>query len=71
MKKTITTIVSLLLVSFAANCAMAKDHDNVFRCHGDNRHCVSAPEIDPGQAFGALSLLAGAVAIVRGYRRKK
>jgi hypothetical protein len=71
MNKIITTIVSLLLLSFAANSAVAKEHDKDYRCHGDSRHCLSAPEIDPGQAFGALSLLAGAVAIVRGYRRKK
>jgi hypothetical protein len=35
------------------------------------RHEVSAPEIDPAQAFGALVLLGGTVAIIRGYRRKK
>jgi hypothetical protein len=34
-------------------------------------HHVSAPEIDPGQALGALALLSGTVAIIRGYRRKK
>lgn len=32
---------------------------------------VSAPEIDPGQALGALMLLSGTVAIIRGYRRRK
>jgi hypothetical protein len=35
------------------------------------RHDVSAPEIDPAQALGALALLSGTVAIIRGYRRKK
>ena len=40
-------------------------------CHGDSRHCLSAPEIDPGQALGALTLLTGTLAIVRGYRRRK
>lgn len=35
------------------------------------RHDVSAPEIDPAQALGALALLGGTVAIIRGYRRKK
>lgn len=38
--------------------------------HRDGRH-VSAPEIDPAQALGALVLLSGTLAIVRGYRRKK
>ncbi len=32
--------------------------------------CVSAPEIDPAQALGALTLLTGAVAVMRGFRRK-
>jgi hypothetical protein len=70
-KKITTTIVSLFLLWLAASSAVAKEHEREYLCHGDSRHCLSAPEIDPGQAFGALSLLAGAVAIVRGYRRKK
>jgi hypothetical protein len=69
MNKTKTTLVSLALLSLAANFAAASEKEH--RCHGDSRHCTSAPEIDPGQAFGALTLLAGTVAIVRGYRRKK
>jgi hypothetical protein len=32
---------------------------------------VAAPEIDPAQTLGALALLGGTVAIIRGYRRKK
>jgi hypothetical protein len=32
---------------------------------------VSAPEIDPAQALGALVLLGGTLAIIRGNRRKK
>jgi hypothetical protein len=32
---------------------------------------LAAPEIDPGQAVGALLLLSGALAVIRGYRRKK
>jgi hypothetical protein len=36
-----------------------------------DRHHVSAPEIDPAQALGALALLGGTMAIIRGYRRKK
>ncbi len=39
--------------------------------NGCIRACVRAPEIDPAQAFGALTLLSGAVAVVRGFRRKK
>ncbi len=44
------------------------------REHEPRKHdprAVSAPEIDPGQAMGALVLLGGAVAICRGYRRKR
>jgi hypothetical protein len=38
--------------------------------HRDSQD-VSAPEIDPAQTLGALVLLGGTVAIIRGYRRKK
>ena len=82
MKK--TSLISITLLSLAANFAVAHDRDVVAhdrntvshdrddqRCHGDSRRCVSAPEIDPAQAIGALTLLGGAVAIVRGYRRRK
>jgi hypothetical protein len=69
MNKTKTTLVSLALLSLAANFAAAREKETEYRCHGD--HCTSAPEIDPGQALGALTLLTGTLAIVRGYRRKK
>ncbi len=69
MKKIKAIVVSLAFLSVAANFAVARDSD--YRCHSDSRRCWSAPEIDPGQALGALTLLAGTVAIVRGYRRKK
>jgi hypothetical protein len=69
MKK--TTIILLTLLSLAAPLALASDRDE-HRCHGDGRHhCLSAPEIDPAQAMGALALLSGTVAIIRGRRRKK
>ena len=82
MKK--TTLIPIALLSLAANFAVANDRDFVAHdrnivshdrddqgCHGDSRRCVSAPEIDPAQAMGALTLLSGTVAIVRGYRRRK
>ena len=61
----------------AANLSLAAG--GVYQAHDhepwhDQRHddrTVSAPEIDPGQAMGALVLLGGAMAFVRGYRRKK
>jgi hypothetical protein len=75
MKK--TTLVSVTLLSLAANLALAAgrvyeahDHEPWHDQPRDDR-AVSAPEIDPGQAIGALVLLGGTIAIVRGYRRKK
>lgn len=77
----------MTLLSLAANLALAaggndqgqnnRSHNEQWHDHGqwtEHRHdqrAVSAPEIDPGQAMGALVLLGGAVAIIRGYRRKK
>ena len=82
MKK--TSLISITLLSLAANFAVAHDRDAVahdrdtgardrddYRCRGDGHWCMSAPEIDPAQAMGALTLLGGTVAIVRGYRRRK
>ena len=79
MKK--ARIVSVPLLSLVASLAFAGSGDN----QGDNnqrhndhgyawghdRRAVSAPEIDPGQAMGALVLLGGTLAIIRGYRAKK
>jgi hypothetical protein len=72
MNKIKTTVASLAFLSLVANFAAARDQFNYDEkhCHGE-RHCWTAPEIDPGQALGALALLSGTVAIVRGYRRKK
>jgi hypothetical protein len=73
MKKTKITMISLSLLSLAANFAVAKDRDkdDDRLDRGDHRHAVSAPEIDPAQAMGALALLGGTIAIIRGYRRRK
>jgi hypothetical protein len=82
MKK--TSVVSMILLSLAANLALAAGGDDqgqnnqvarIYQAHdhepGHYQGAVSAPEIDPGQAMGALALLGGAVAIIRGYRRNK
>lgn len=83
MKK--TTLIPIALLSLVTSVAFAGDrqafaaHDREafaherddYSCHGDSRRCVSAPEIDPAQAMGALTLLGGTIAIVRGYRRRK
>jgi hypothetical protein len=71
MKKTTTRIISVSLLSLAASAAFAKGDGGDHQCRGDGRSCWSAPEIDPAQALGALVLVSGAVAIVRGRRRKK
>ena len=69
MKK--RTIFAMALLSLAANLAVARDiGEEQHRCH-ESHWCMSAPEIDPGQAVGALALLGGTLAIVRGYRRRK
>ena len=79
MKKTTIKIISLSLLSLAAATALANVNpgkgndgkgDDRHQCHGDARKCLSAPEIDPAQAMGALVLLSGAVAIMRGRRKK-
>jgi hypothetical protein len=38
---------------------------------GSTPTAVRAPEISPAEAMGALTLLGGAIAIVRGYRRRQ
>lgn len=67
--KSIKTILLLaLLGSFGVASASHENH----RCgrNDDARHCMSAPEIDPASAMGALALLGGTVAILRGRRKK-
>ncbi len=73
MKNITMKLFALTLLSLVAWVPLAKGGE-----YRDERHhcsyarwCVSAPEIDPAQAGGALVLLSGAVAIVRGYRRRK
>jgi len=77
------SVVSLTLLSLAANLALAaagndQGKDNRWQNEQEHDHepwhdqrAVSAPEIDPAQAMGALLLLGGTMAILRGYRRNK
>jgi hypothetical protein len=74
MTKTTTKTLLVTLLSLSASTAIGQnsqgqndDSQGLSRCRG----CVQAPEIDPGQAMGALTLLTGAVTIVRGYRRRR
>jgi len=74
-KITIKTFSSLLLAAaastaFAQNTQGQNGNSQGQNYQGCSRACVRAPEIDPAQALGALTLLGGAVAIVRGFRRK-
>jgi hypothetical protein len=76
MKK--ARMASVALLSLVASLALAgvgnsrgdnnQGHEHAW---GHDQRAVSAPEIDPGQAMGALGLLGGTLAIIRGYRRKK
>jgi len=71
--KTATLLVALL--SLAASTA-ALSQNNQGQNDNDQGWSttptrVRAPEISPAEAMGALALLGGAVAIVRGYRRRQ
>jgi hypothetical protein len=75
MAKTTTKTLLVALLSLAASTALSQnnqgqDNDNQGQNYRGGR-TVSAPEFDPGQALGALALLGGTFAIIRGYRRKK
>jgi len=67
----------MALLSLGASTAFGQNYqgpDNNDQGENNNyqgRTRVSAPEIDPAQALGALTLLGGTVAIIRGYRRRK
>ena len=79
MKK--ARIASVPFLSLVASLALAgggdsqgdnnQGHHDHGHAWGHDQRAVSAPEIDPGQAMGALVLLGGAMAIIRGYRGKK
>ena len=63
------------LLSLAASSALSQNYqgqnnDNQGQNYQGGRP-MSAPEIDPGQALGALTLLGGTVAIIRGFRRNE
>ena len=75
MIKTTAKVLFVALVSLAASVAISQNNqgqnNNNQGQNNNNQGRVSAPEIDPAQAMGALVLLGGTVAIIRGYRRKK
>ena len=72
--RTPTKTLLVPLLSLAATAAFSKnDQGQNNNGQGQNYggRTVSAPEIDPAQAMGAIALLGGTIAIVRGYRRSK
>ena len=75
MIKTTTKTLFVALLSLAASTALSQDNqgqnNNYQGQNYQGRNYTSAPEIDPVQALGALTLLGGTVAVIRGYRRKK
>ena len=77
MVKTTTKMLCVALLSLAASTAFGQNYqgqDNNYQGQDNNyqgQNRVSAPEIDPAQALGALTLLGGTVAIIRGYRGRK
>jgi hypothetical protein len=72
--KSIKTIILLsMLGSFSvasAGVGVSRDDHRCGRDGRDARQCMSAPEIDPAAAMGALALLGGTVAILRARRKK-
>jgi hypothetical protein len=76
MKNLTAKTFLVALLALAASTAVSQNQDN--QGQNDNNQGwsgaptrVPAPEINPAEAMAALTLLGGAVAIVRGYRRRK
>jgi len=69
---TTKTLIGVLLAAAAATALGQNSQGQDGNSQGQNSQgcCVRAPEIDPAQALGALTLLGGAVAVIRGFRRK-
>jgi len=73
-RRTTTRTLLVALLSLAATAALSQNYqgqNNAGQGQNYGGGTVSAPEIDPAQAMGALALLGGTIAIVRGYRRSK
>ena len=68
MAKTTIKMLFLLLLPLAASTALSDDNQGQNQQNGG---WVRAPEIDLAYAAGALTLLGGTLAIIRGRRAKK
>src|SRR6516225_517773 len=63
MAKTTTKMLLAVILSLVASAALSQTTQGQ---NNNNQGAVSAPEFDPGQALGALVLLGGTLAIIRG-----
>jgi len=70
MANTTAKTLSVALLSLTASTAVG-DNNQGQNTNLQGQNTVSAPEIDPAQAMGALALLGGTLAIISGYRRYK
>jgi len=73
-RRTTTKTLLAALLSLAAAPAFSQNYqgqNNNDQGQNYGGGPVSAPEIDPAQAMGALALLGGTIAIVRGCRSSK
>lgn len=68
MSKLLATLIVALGVAGTAQAMTTLHHHHD---HGDGPGATAAPEIDPGEALSALTMLAGGLAVVRGRRNKK
>jgi len=64
MRKSVL-VTSAMLAMAGVSLLQAKPTDD-----SNKHHTIAAPEIDPAGAFGALTLLAGGLAVIRGRRTK-
>jgi hypothetical protein len=74
MKNIAAKSLLVTLLSLAASSAMSQNNqgqNNNDQGWSPTPTRVRAPEISPAEAVGALTLLGGAIAIVRGFRRKQ
>jgi hypothetical protein len=73
MSKGTVFAAALWLLTSAVTAAGDDEHwrgDHRDTGYREERHLHAAPELDPGQALGALLLLTGSVAVMRGRRGK-
>ncbi len=73
MNRTTKTLAIVFLTAAASTGLAQNSQGQNGNNQGQNNQggcCVRAPEIDPAQALGAVTLLSGAVAVLRGFRRK-